>query len=64
MRDGKWKLVTRSVSKNPFKGKITWELYDMSTDMTETRDIAKENAEVVQRLSQLWQNWYAESYGL
>jgi arylsulfatase len=64
VRDGKWKLVTRSVSKNPFKGKITWELYDMSTDMTETRDIAKENAEVVQRLSQLWQNWYAESYGL
>ena len=35
---------------------------DMSADMTETRDLAKENSEVVQRLSQLLQNWYAESY--
>ena len=63
VRDGKWKLVTRSVSRNPLKDKITWELYDMSADLTETRDLAKQNSEVVQRLSQLWQNWYAESYG-
>ena len=66
MRDGKWKLVTKSIPrkpKNPLKDKVTWELYDMSTDMTETQDVAKENSEVVQRLSQLWQKWYAESYG-
>ena len=35
---------------------------DMSANMTATRDLAKENHEVVQRLSQFWQNWYAESY--
>jgi len=67
VRDGKWKLVTKSIPKkpkNPLKDKVTWELYDMSTDMTETHDVAKENHEVVQRLSQLWKNWYAESYGL
>ena len=66
VRDGKWKLVTKSIPKkpkNPLKDKVIWELYDMSTDMTETQNIAKQNNEVVQRLSQLWQNWYAESYG-
>jgi hypothetical protein len=35
----------------------------MSADMTETQDVAKQNNEVVQRLSKLWKNWYAESYG-
>ena len=67
VRDGKWKLVTKSIPKkpkNPLKDKITWELYDLSADMTETQDVAKQNSEVVQRLSQLWQTWYAESYGL
>ena len=66
VREGKWKLVTKSIPKkpkNPLKDKVIWELYDMSTDMTETQDVAKENNEVVQRLSKLWKNWYAESYG-
>ena len=67
VREGKWKLVTKSIpkkSKNPSNREITWELYDMSVDMTETQDVAKQNSEVVQRLSLLWQYWYAESYGI
>ena len=66
VRDGKWKLVTKSIPKkpkNPLKDKVTWELYDMSADVTEMEDLAKQNPEAVQRLSQLWQNWYAEAYG-
>ncbi|MEM7144197.1 MAG: arylsulfatase [Verrucomicrobiota bacterium] len=65
VRDGDWKLVTRSLTKKskiPFESEIAWELYDMSVDMTETTDVAKENPEIVQRLSQLWQNWFEESY--
>ena len=59
MRDGKWKLVTKSIPKkpkNPLKDKVTWELYDMSADVTEKQDLAKQKPEAVQRLSQLWQN--------
>ena len=42
VREGKWKLVTKSIPKkpkNPLKDKVIWELYDMSTDMTETQDV-------------------------
>lgn len=67
VREGKWKLVTRSLSrssKTKAKGTIEWALHDLSVDMTETEDLAKLNPEVVQRLGQLWRKWYAEAYGL
>lgn len=41
-RSGKWKLVSG--------GNISPQLYDLSVDPSETRDIAKENPEVVRRL--------------
>ncbi|MCP4173020.1 MAG: arylsulfatase [Fuerstiella sp.] len=66
VRDGKWKLVTRTLSKksrDQNKGEINWELYDLSVDLTETNDVAKQKPRVVQRLSQLWRKWYQESYG-
>ena len=43
-------------------GDIAWELYDLSTDITETNDLAGRYPEVVQRLSQFWREWYRESY--
>lgn len=67
VREGKWKLVTKSLSRNSkkkAKGTIEWALHDLSVDMTETEDLAQQNPEVVQRLSQLWRMWYAKSYGL
>ena len=61
IRDGKWKLVTRTFDrKSPTKHK--WELYDVTVDPSEITDLAERNPKVVQRLSQHWQNWYAESY--
>jgi len=68
VRDGKWKLVTKSFKqknkrmKDKSKARIGWELYDVSVDITEMNDLAKQNPEVVQRLDQLWRKWYAESY--
>ncbi len=67
IRDGRWKLVTRSLPRkleaktNP---RSDWELYDLEQDLTETRNVAQENSELVLRLSQLWRNWYSDAYGL
>ncbi|MEM9282734.1 MAG: arylsulfatase [Verrucomicrobiota bacterium] len=65
VREGDWKLVTRALakkSKNPFKEEISWELYNIRADMSEMSNVAKENPEVVQRLSELWRGWYSASY--
>ena len=66
IRDGKWKLVTKSLSKagkDKSKAGPVWELYDLSVDVTETKDLAQQHPEIVQRLSQHWRKWYRESYG-
>ncbi len=62
IRDGKWKLVTKTLPADSSEKGIKWELYDLSVDMTETVDLAKQQPEVVQRLRQLWRKWYTESY--
>ena len=62
VRDGEWKLVTRSLSKRTTDD-IRWELYDVGDDLAETRDVSAENPEVVSRLSRLWRAWYRDSYG-
>ncbi len=46
LRQGKWKLVKPG-------GKKPWELYDLSSDIGETRDLASERAELVARLRTL-----------
>ncbi|MGD9128268.1 MAG: sulfatase-like hydrolase/transferase, partial [Planctomycetia bacterium] len=53
VRDGKWKLVS-------YQG--PWELYDLSVDRTETKNLAKKHPEIVKRLSKLWQKWYDDCY--
>ena len=64
VRDGDWKLVTKNFTKTKGIEKNTnkWEIYDLSKDLTEIKNLAKENPEVVQRLSRHWQDWYDEAY--
>lgn len=50
VRDGKWKLVAHT-EQGP------WELYDLSTDRAETRDIATDHPQIVRRLSNAWWDW-------
>ena len=47
IRQGDWKLVA-------LKGQ-PWELYDLSTDRAESRNLASKNPERVEELSALWQ---------
>lgn len=53
-RVGKWKLVSTWPSQ-------TWELYDLESDPTETRNIADKNEDVVSRLAQAYANWAKET---
>ncbi len=50
IRRGKWKLVAKGRDGE-------WELYDMGTDRSETRNLAGEHPEIVEKLSGMWQQW-------
>ena len=52
VREGRYKLVQNDPGPP--------ELYDLSADVSETKNIAKENGEVVRRLLQAQGNWNAE----
>jgi len=54
VRDGKWKLVARF--RQP------WQLFDMSHDRSETRDLADANPALVRKMAAEWDNWAATSY--
>lgn len=47
IRIGNWKGVKRNVKKNP---RTPWELYDLSQDPKETRDVASQNPLITSRL--------------
>lgn len=49
IRSGNWKLV--AVFKGP------WELYDLGTDRSETRNLAAEQPQRVKELAAEWQRW-------
>src|SRR5439155_11689859 len=49
VRDGDWKLVS--------KENQPWELYDMSQDRSETRDLAGKFPERVKKLAAAWNDW-------
>ena len=49
VRDGNWKLVSR--------GNTGWELYDMESDRTETKNLAAEMPDRVKELSTKWTTW-------
>jgi arylsulfatase len=52
-RDG-WEIVTRHTPLTPF-GDHEWELYDLTGDPTEVRDLAAEQPERVAEMSRAWQ---------
>jgi arylsulfatase A-like enzyme len=53
IRDGQWKLVA--------KANQPWELYDMSADRTEMKDLAAQFPDKVKDLSAKWQAWAARA---
>lgn len=55
MRSGDWKLVARRGG--------AWELYDVSSDRTETRDLAAAHPDRVREFSALYSTW-AERVGV
>jgi arylsulfatase len=54
VRLGDWKLVS--------EGNTGWELYDVKSDRTELNDLAASNPEVLERMSQMYEDW-AERVG-
>jgi arylsulfatase len=54
VRDGKWKLVARF--RKP------WQLFDMSHDRSETRDLAAAKPALVRKMAAQWDKWAAASY--
>jgi arylsulfatase A-like enzyme len=55
VRRGRWKLVREHG--------LPWELYDLSADRSERRDLAAERADLAAELAADWQGW-AERVGL
>ncbi len=53
IRVGDWKLVAAG-QDGP------WELYDLATDRTETRNLARQHPEKVRELAQHWQRLWDE----
>lgn len=53
VRDGDWKLVAKSV-----KGK--WELYNIPSDRTEMKNLAKKHPEKVQKMAAQYDQWAKE----
>jgi len=51
IREGRYKLV-RSADSRP------WELYDLTADLGESRDLAKEKPELVKTLAEKFQRWH------
>ena len=54
VRDGKWKLVAQFG--------VPWQLYDMSADRTETRDLAAAHPVIVARMAKQWDDWASTSF--
>jgi arylsulfatase A-like enzyme len=50
VRKGNWKIVT----DNDRADNITWELYDLANDRSETANVADEHPQVVKELSDEW----------
>lgn len=50
IRKGKWKLVSLG-------SQAEWELYDIEADRVESRNLARDNPEVVRELRELWEIW-------
>jgi len=56
IRDGRWKLVSEG-PQTDYGTEDSWELYDISTDRSETTDLASEHPDTVERLRKQWWKW-------
>ena len=54
MRKGNWKLV---------RSGMTWELYDLASDRTETNDLSPTMPELVKDMDTAWNAWWKETTG-
>ena len=55
IRRGNWKLV--DFRDMEAKSQSGWQLYDLSTDIGETKNLAAEKPELVAELSKAWDYW-------
>ncbi|KAL1897613.1 hypothetical protein Sste5346_003919 [Sporothrix stenoceras] len=51
----------KAVWMPPPRGAAKWELYNLATDPGETEDLADKETEVMERLMQDWEKYYAET---
>jgi arylsulfatase A-like enzyme len=59
VREGNWVLVDwRDFAAKTSSG---WQLYDLSTDIGQTKDLAVQQPDRVARLRQAWQRWDAQN---
>ena len=64
VRMGKWKLISKARKENSYiwdkEDEIAlsnWELFDMDKDRTEMNDIASNNSDLVEQMSNMWMVW-------
>lgn len=57
IREGKWKAVW--IAKP--RGNDEWELFDVESDPSELNDVSKSRLDVLDRLIQHWEQYYAET---
>jgi arylsulfatase len=60
--DGQWKIVSLA-PRGKAHNYAQWALFDLANDRTETRDLAGQHPEIVDRLAKEWLGW-AASVGL
>ena len=56
MRDGKWKLVCKTIENKPFD-ESTICLYDLEKDPTELNDLSEKYPERKQQMYEAWKQW-------
>jgi arylsulfatase A-like enzyme len=57
IRKGDWKMLFRTAHADKSH---PWELYNLAADVSESKNVAAENPNVVKDLSQLWDKWNSE----
>ena len=57
VRDGDWKLVGKGVSAQPGVIRSKWELYNIRTDRTETKNLGAKYPDRVKRMADQWDVW-------
>jgi arylsulfatase A-like enzyme len=57
IRKGHWKLVRNREAIDSKSDPPSWELYDLSSDVGEKKNIAEEQGQIVQELNQVFNRW-------